>query len=64
MYQKFGAIFRYFDSLLVGLTATPRNQVDRNTYELFDLEPGLPTDVYELATAVADAFSCHRRFSR
>ena len=56
VYQKFGAIFRYFDSLLVGLTATPRDQVDRNTYELFDLEPGVPTDVYELATAVADGF--------
>ena len=56
VYQKYGAIFRYFDSLLVGLTATPRDQVDRNTYELFDLEPGLPTDAYELATAVADGY--------
>ena len=56
VYQKYGAIFRYFDSLLVGLTATPRDQVDRNTYELFDLEPGVPTDAYELAIAVADGF--------
>ena len=56
VYQKYGAIFQYFDSLLVGLTATPRDQVDRNTYELFDLEPGMPTDAYELATAVADGF--------
>ena len=56
VYQKYGAIFRYFDSLLVGLTATPRDQVDRNTYELFDLEPGVPTDAYELETAVADSF--------
>ena len=56
VYQKYGAIFRYFDSLLVGLTATPRDQVDRNTYELFDLKPGVPTDAYELATAVADGF--------
>ena len=56
VYQKYGAIFRYFDSLLVGLTATPRDQVDRNTYELFELEPGVPTDAYELATAVADGF--------
>lgn len=54
VYQKYGAIFRYFDSLLVGLTATPREQVDRNTYRLFDLEPGVPTDAYELETAVAD----------
>ena len=56
VYQKYRAIFRYFDSLLVGLTATPRDQVDRNTYELFDLEPGVPTDAYELATAVADGY--------
>ena len=56
VYQKYGAIFRYFDSLLVGLTATPREQVDRNTYALFDLAPGVPTDAYELETAVADGF--------
>ena len=56
VYQKYGAIFRYFDSLLVGLTATPGEQVDRNTYALFDLEPGVPTDAYELETAVADGF--------
>ena len=56
VYQKYGAIFRYFDSLLVGLTATPRDQVDRNTYKLFDLKPGVPTDAYELATAVEDDF--------
>jgi type I restriction enzyme R subunit len=40
----------------VGLTATPREQVDRNTYQLFDLQPGVPTDAYELETAVADGF--------
>ena len=56
VYQKYGAIFRYFDSLLLGLTATPRDQVDKNTYALFDLESGVPTDAYELETAVADGF--------
>ncbi|MBI1294134.1 DUF4145 domain-containing protein [bacterium] len=56
VYQKYGAIFRYFDSLLVGLTATPREEVDRNTYDLFDLEPGVPTDAYELQTAVDDGY--------
>ncbi len=56
VYQKYGAIFRYFDSLLVGLTATPRDDVDKNTYDLFELEPGVPTDAYELETAVADGF--------
>ena len=38
MYQKYRAIFDYFDSLLVGLTATPKDEIDRNTYGLFDLE--------------------------
>lgn len=52
IYQKFGAIFDYFDSLLLGLTATPRDEVDRNTYNLFELEDGVPTFHYELAEAV------------
>jgi type I restriction enzyme R subunit len=56
VYQRYREIFRYFDSLLVGLTATPRDQVDKNTYELFDLEQGVPTDAYELEQAVSDGF--------
>jgi type I restriction enzyme R subunit len=54
VYKKFGAIFEYFDSLLVGLTATPKDDVDRNTYGLFDLENGVPTDEYALEEAVRD----------
>lgn len=46
IYQKYGAIFDYFDALLVGLTATPKNEIDRNTYGLFVLERGVPTDVW------------------
>jgi type I restriction enzyme, R subunit len=56
VYQKYRAIFGYFDSLLVGLTATPKNEVDRNTYGLFNLEPGSPTDSYSLEEAVSDGF--------
>ncbi|HPJ27041.1 MAG TPA: DEAD/DEAH box helicase family protein, partial [Synergistaceae bacterium] len=56
VYQKYGAIFRYFDSLLVGLTATPREELDKNTYDLFDLETGVPTDAYELESAVRDGY--------
>lgn len=56
VFQKYRAIFDYFDSLLVGLTATPKDEVDRNTYSLFDLENGLPTDVYSLEEAVRDGF--------
>jgi type I restriction enzyme R subunit len=54
VYQKYGAIFNYFDSLLVGLTATPKDEIDHNTYGLFGLEDGVPTDAYGLDEAVAD----------
>ena len=56
VFQKYRAIFEYFDSLLVGLTATPKDEVDRNTYSLFDLENGVPTDAYSLDEAVRDGF--------
>ena len=56
VFQKYRAIFDYFDSLLVGLTATPKDEVDRNTYSLFDLENGVPTDSYSLEEAVRDGF--------
>jgi type I restriction enzyme, R subunit len=56
VFQKYRAIFEYFDSLLVGLTATPKDEVDRNTYSLFDLETGIPTDVYGLEEAVKDHY--------
>lgn len=54
VYQKYRAIFEYFDSFLVGLTATPKDEIDHNTYGLFDLETGVPTDAYGLDEAVAD----------
>ena len=56
VYQKYGAIFDYFDSLLIGLTATPRGEVDRNTYKLFELDLHQPTYAYELTQAVEDGF--------
>jgi type I restriction enzyme R subunit len=56
IYQKYGAIFDYFDSFLVGLTATPKDEVDRNTYRLFALENGVPTDEYSLNDAINDKF--------
>ena len=56
IYRKYGAIFDWFDSLLVGLTATPKDEIDRNTYGLFGLENGMPTDAYGLEEAVRDGF--------
>jgi len=54
IYRKYAAIFAHFDALLVGLTATPRDEIDRNTYRLFDLESGVPPDVYGLDEAVRE----------
>lgn len=56
IYQKYKAIFDYFDSFLVGLTATPKGEVDKNTYGMFGLQTGAPTDAYELDEAVSDGF--------
>ncbi|MES2356062.1 MAG: DEAD/DEAH box helicase family protein [Pseudomonadota bacterium] len=56
VFQKYRAIFDHFDSLLVGLTATPKEEIDRNTYGLFDLENGVPTDAYSLDEAIKDKF--------
>lgn len=56
IYKKYRALFEYFDALLVGLTATPRTEVDRDTYRLFDLEPGVPSFAYELEDAIKDGY--------
>ncbi|CQD22475.1 type III restriction enzyme, res subunit [Mycobacterium lentiflavum] len=56
VYRKYRAIFDWYDSLLVGLTATPKDEVDHNTYRLFHLEDGVPTDAYSLDDAVKEGF--------
>jgi len=56
VYDRYKAIFDYFDSLLVGLTATPHDEGDRDTYALFDCEEHNPTYFYELDQAVKDGF--------
>ena len=56
IYNKYRDIFNYFDAPLVGLTATPKDEIDKNTYEVFELESGVPTYGYELAQAVKDGY--------
>ncbi len=56
IYNKYRDIFTCFDAPLVGLTATPKDEIDKNTYEIFELESGAPTYGYELAQAVTDGF--------
>lgn len=52
IFKKYRAIFDYFDALVVGLTATPKTDVDRNTYDFFEMEHGVPTYAYDYDTAV------------
>ena len=56
IYKKYKDIFMYFDALIVGLTATPKDEVGRNTYNEFELENGIPTYAYDLEQAVKDKF--------
>ncbi len=56
IYNKYKDIFNYFDAPLVGLTATPKDEIDKNTYAIFELENGVPTYGYDLAQAVQDGY--------
>ena len=56
IYNKYKDIFTYFDSPIIGLTATPKDEIDKNTYEMFELENGVPTYGYELSQAVKDGY--------
>jgi type I restriction enzyme R subunit len=52
IYKKYQAIFNYFDALFLGLTATPKNSIDKNTYQIFGLADKSPTDAYSFSEAV------------
>lgn len=56
IFGKYAAIFNYFDSLLIGLTATPRDEVDRSTYEIFEMAQGVPNFAYEMGEAVSEGY--------
>lgn len=56
IYNKYKDIFTYFDAPLVGLTATPKDEIEKNTYDIFQLEKGVPTYGYELSQAVKDGY--------
>ena len=59
IYKKYQAIFDYFDANLLGLTATPKNDIDKNTYRIFDLENDNPTFAYELDRAIEEGYLVH-----
>lgn len=61
IYKKYGDIFQYFDAMLLGLTATPKDDIDKNTYSIFELENNVPTFSYELEKAVEGEFGVDYR---
>jgi len=56
IYKKYRAIFEYFDAFILGLTATPADEVHKNTYEFFQTGQEEPTDSYDLAEAIDDGY--------
>ena len=56
IFNRYGSIFKYFDSFLIGLTATPKDEVDANTYQIFGCEPGTPNYDYSLDDAIRDGY--------
>lgn len=56
IYNVYGDMFQYFDSLQIGLTATPVDFLARSTFGLFGCEGQLPTANYDLEQAVGDGF--------
>ena len=56
IFGKYGAIFNYFDAMLIGLTATPRDEVAKSTYDIFEMELGVPNFAYEMDEAVNDGY--------
>ena len=56
IFNRYGTIFKYFDSFLIGLTATPKNEVDANTYKIFGCEAGIPNYDYSMEEAVNEKY--------
>ena len=56
IFKKYSALFHYFDALMIGLTATPRAEDNKSTYQMFELKNGHPDYAYELEQAIADGY--------
>ena len=63
IYNKYQAIFEYFDAIQLGLTATPKSAIDLNTYEVFDCENDDPTFYYPLEEAVPEYLVPYKNIS-
>jgi type I restriction enzyme, R subunit len=52
IYNTYGEVLNYFNAIKLGLTATPRDVVDHNTFALFECEDGMPTFAYSYDEAI------------
>lgn len=61
LFNKYAEIFTYFDSLMIGLTATPRNDIHKSTYKVFNLDSEMPNYEYDLVKGVKDGYLTYYR---
>jgi type I restriction enzyme R subunit len=56
LFKRFTEVIEYFDARMIGLTATPANFIDRDTFRLFGCDANLPTFLYDYPQAVKERF--------
>jgi type I restriction enzyme R subunit len=56
LFKRFTEVIEYFDARMIGLTATPANFIDRDTYRLFGCDANVPTFLYDFPQAVKEGF--------
>lgn len=61
LFNKYAEIFTYFDSLMIGLTATPRNDINKSTYKVFNLDSCIPNYEYDVVKGVKDGYLTYYR---
>lgn len=61
LFNKYAEIFTYFDALMIGLTATPRNDIHKSTFQVFNLDSEMPNYEYDVVKGVKDGFLTYYR---
>ncbi len=56
IYNKFTDVLAYFDAVQIGLTATPAEFIDRDTFKFFDCHDKIPTFLYTFDKAVEEKY--------
>ena len=56
IFNKWNEAFQYFDARIIGLTATPADFIDRNTFLTFECDNTTPTFLYTYKQAVQDGY--------